>query len=178
MTQPALEQKQLTRCSRKGNPRPCIAPGRCLAWRCGHESIQARILEFRAGRSSRHLHIVGAAQGRVGMKVQTVDGMPRHDIDPAIGHLQFARRKVPFNGGGKCGDVALELASQRFKGGRNALKTMHGGIRGVATRVVLEGPAASRRIVQTELPAFLQKLPIEFPRIAALQCRRIDQRGK
>ncbi len=59
-------------------PRDAVrAVRRRAARRRGHESIQARILEFDAGRALRHLHIVGAAQGRVRMQMQCCAPCPR-----------------------------------------------------------------------------------------------------
>src|ERR1700683_632003 len=94
MTQPTFKQQQAPRGSLKSYAGTRFAPGAYQARRCGHESIQARIFELDAGRSPWHLYVVSAAQARVRMQVQRVHRAARHDIDPAIGHFQFARSEA------------------------------------------------------------------------------------
>ena len=59
------------------------------------------------------------------MQVQAVHRVPRHDIDPAIGHFEFAAVKIPFNRAAKGRDMTFELSPQRIEGGRYALQAMH-----------------------------------------------------
>ena len=49
------------------------------------------------------------------MQVQRVHRAARHDVDPAIGHFQFAAAQVPFDGRGESGDVPRELSAQRLE---------------------------------------------------------------
>src|SRR5580700_6027984 len=178
MTQPTFKQQQAPRGSLKSHPGTRFAPRAGQARRRGHESIQARIFEFDAGRSLWHLNVVSAAQGRVRMQVQRVHRAARHDVDPAIGHFEFAGAQIPLDRGGKGGDVALEFLPQQLKGRRDRLKTMHRSVGGIAAPIVFLGPPASRGIVQAQLPALFQQLTIEVARVAALQGGRIDQRRK
>src|ERR1700675_978238 len=178
MTKPAFEQDQLAGRGGKRDPRQGLAPGLEFARRRGHETIQARILEFDSRRPRRHSHIVSPAQCGVGMQVQAVHRVPRHDIDPAIGHFEFAAVKIPFNRAAKGRDMTFELSPQRIEGGRYALQAMHRPVGGITARIVLQGPVASGRIVFAQLPAFLPQLAIEVAGIAFLQWGRVDERRK
>src|SRR5258708_5629624 len=169
MTQPALEQQQLTGRRGKGDPRAGLAFCRTLARRRGHESLQARILEFDPGRSLRHLQVVSAAERRMRVQVQAVHRASRHDVDPAVGHIEFAALQIPLDRRGKDGNVAFELFPQRLKSGRDSLETMHRTVGGVAARIVVVRPMASGRIVEAQLAALLQELAIEGAAIAASQ---------
>src|SRR5258708_32924179 len=64
MTQPALEQQQLTGRRWKSDPRAGLAFCRKFARRRGQEWLQARILEFEPGTSLRAVHAVVAASAR------------------------------------------------------------------------------------------------------------------
>ncbi len=128
------------------------------------------------GEPLRGFDVIGAAHRRQWMKMQRVHRAARHDVDPAIGHRQRPLFHVPFDGAGERCDVARELALQHLERGRDALQPMDGTVGGVAAGVVFGGPAPAGRIVQAQLPALFQELPIEFPRPAPLQRSAVDQR--
>src|SRR5580692_5915115 len=112
MPQPTFEKHQLTGRDGKCSPRTALAFCGGFARRRSHEAIQARILEFDSGGSTRDVYIVGAAQRRQRMQMQAMHHMPRHDVDPAIGHLQFAPVKIPLDGLGEGGDMPCKFALQ------------------------------------------------------------------
>ena len=112
------------------------------------------------------------------MQVKTMRSLPRHDVDPAIGHRQFATLEVPIERIRKGLYMTLQLAFQRGKRRRFSLQSVTRTIGGITARVVLGGPSAARRVVFSKLPAFFQKLPIEFSRVGALQSRGIDKGGE
>src|SRR5882757_4105421 len=124
MAQPTLEQDELPRRRRDGDPRAILGPGVHYARGRGHEAVQTWILKFDSGRPSRDMNIVGTAQRRERMQVQTVRHLPRHDVDPAIGHRQFAALEVPLHGTCERLDMSPQLAFQGFKRRGNTLQPM------------------------------------------------------
>src|SRR6202789_3309366 len=178
MPQPTFEKNQFSRSGGKGAPRTGLALCGGFARRRGHETIQARILEFDSGGSGGDVYVVGAAQGRQRMQMQAMHHLPRHDVDPAIGHLQFAPVKIPLDGFGEGSDMPRKSAFQGLEGGGNTLQPVHRSIRGIAARIVFGGPPPAGRIVVAKLPALLQKLAVEFLRSAFLQGVRVHERRK
>src|SRR5258708_8131005 len=156
MTEPALEQQQLTGRRGKGDPGAGLAFRLKSARRRGHESLQARIFEFDPRRSLRHLPVVGAAPAGMRVQVPAVHRAWRHDVDPAVGHIEFAALQIPFDRRGKVCNVAFELFAQRLKSGRDSLESMHRTVGGVAAQIVLVRPHAADRVVEAQLVALLQ----------------------
>src|ERR1035438_4464515 len=112
------------------------------------------------------------------MQMKNVRSTPRHDVDPAIGHCQFATLEVPIERIRKCLYMPLQLAFQRCKRRRDSLQSVRRTIGGITARVVLRGPSATRRVVFSKLPSFFQKLPVEFSGAGALQGRGVDEGGE
>ena len=177
MAQPALEQYQVAGNGRDGDPRAIRAPGIGPARRRGHEPIQPWVLEFDPRRARGHVDIVGAAQGRQGMQVQTMYYVPRHDIDPAIGHCEFAAFEVPLYRRCESFDVPLKLALQGFEAWVKhiAADAMIRRTYVAAGIVLLPTTYVSCAVVLAQLPAFLQQLAVgvlESPYFAGRPYRR------
>src|ERR1700681_2970109 len=116
MPQPTLEEQQSASHGRKCSPQARLARTSGLARRRRHEAIQSRILEFDPGSSRRDVYVVGAAQCRERMQMQAMHHVFGIDVDPAIGHVQFAAVKIPLHGIGEGRDMPPELALQGFEG--------------------------------------------------------------
>src|ERR1700675_2887647 len=108
------------------------------------------------------------------MQVQPMHRVPRHDVEPAIGHGKFPARKVPLDGRREGLDVTLQLAFEILKGRRDLMQLVRRTVRCVTAAIVFGAPAAPRGIVILQLPALLEKLSVELPRTASLEDRGID----
>src|SRR5882757_6728590 len=112
------------------------------------------------------------------MQVQPMHGVPRHDVEPAVGHRKFPACEIPLDGLREGLDVTLQLAFQILKRRRHLMQFMRRTVRGVAAAIVLCGPAAAGSVVVLELPALLEKLPVQFPRTASVEDRGVDMGRK
>ena len=112
-------------------------------------------------------HVVRAADRRERMQVQAVHDLPRHDVDPAIGHLQLAAREVELPAISRTmqrGDRVRALSVRERR--RQLVHAARRVVRRVAARVVLRGPAPAGFVIALQLPAFAQQPSIERGRAA------------
>jgi len=56
------------------------------------------------------MDVIRAADRREGMQMQAVHDLPRHDVDPAVGHLQVTASQIEFQRLRERGDVPIEPA--------------------------------------------------------------------
>jgi len=178
VAEPAFEEDDVARFGGVSDVRAVGGFGVGEARRGGHEFAEARVFEFQAGAAGRRGDIVGAADERKRVKVQRVRGGGRHDVHPAIGHVDGAAAEVEFERAGEGADVAGDLFFEIGEGAGEAVELVEGGVGGVAAGVVFFAPFASGGIEVAELAAFVGEGVVEAGEAGALERFAVNVGGK
>ena len=147
-----------------------------LARRRGHEAVEARVLELDGGATLRRFHIVSAAEGRGRVQVQAMRGLARHDVHPAIGHLQPAVREVEVQLARERLHMPVNAPLQLGERGGELVQLVQRAVSREAAGVILLRPLLAGAVEVAELISLLEQLRAEPRRARAEQRRAVDER--
>jgi hypothetical protein len=178
VAEPAFEEDDVAGFGGVGDVRAVGGFGVGEARRGGHEFAEARVFEFKAGAAGRGGDVVGAADEGERVKVERMCGGRRHDVHPAIGHVDGAAAEIEFEGAGEGADVAGDLFFEIGEGAGEAMELVEGRVGGVAARVVFLAPFAAGDVEVAELAAFVGEGVVEAGEAGALERFAVDVGGK
>ena len=96
------------------------------------------------------------------MQMKAVHGLFGHDVDPAIGHLDFPAPQVHVQKFREYSDAPRNLLFQLDEGGRHLVQLGQRSIRGVTAGVILLRPFSAGLIVLAKLVTFLQQFGVHL----------------
>ncbi len=144
----------------------------------GHKGRHAGIFEFESGTAAGCSDIIGPADHRQRMQMQTMLNLRRHDVDPAIRHRERSPLQIKIQMRCELQDVSADLLFQLGEGGGKSVKLGIGTVGRVTARVIFFAPASTGIIEITQLVAFIRDLVVGARQSAALQRGLIDKGGK
>lgn len=164
MADPAFEEHHVTGAGGVGDEGLVMGPMFGSAGWGGHELAETRVFEFEGGASGGGFDVVGSADGGEGVEMEAVNGVLGHDVDPAIGHGEFAAFEVEVQMIGEAEHVTGEVTLEFHEGGGEAMEPAHGGVGGEAIGIVLGGPASAGVVMVANLVGFLEQFRVQASR--------------
>ena len=110
--------------------------------------------------------------------MQAVDRVFGHDVDPAIGHHQFAILQVELDMFCEGLDVAIEFFLQFPERGGHLVELVEAAVGCVTAAIVFLRPLLALDIVAANLVGFLDEFAIKRFRTRPLERRVVDARWK
>lgn len=178
MAEPAFKEDEVARLRWIGDVLAIFRANLGELRRGRHELAQTRILEFQTGATFRGNHIIGAADKGERMEVQRVSSLLRHDVNPAVRHVDLASPEIHLERPSEGFNVAADLLLQHSEGGGKMLEPGHGAVAGVPTWVILCRPRPARFVVVAQLSTLRGEFLVEARQPDFLQGLAVNEGRK